>query len=143
MDIENLCGTGRLIGEMTAYVQELLAKLLTVSDRDQVVVAADRMNGAAVGFAWQGQRVLKLAEGKDGADLALLDVLTDERYLAQFDEVVVASGDGIFAEPLLALSKQGLRVTVVSYGEQLALKLRYCASRVLNISDRLRMSAAA
>lgn len=143
VDIENLCGTGRLIGDMIVYVQEILARMLMLSHRDQLVIATDKGNGAAVGFAWQGQRVLRLAEGKDGADLQLLDVLSDTRYLSQFDEIVVASGDGIFAEPLLELSRQGFTVTVVSYVEQMALKLRYCASRVLNISDHLVASVAA
>jgi hypothetical protein len=46
--------------------------------------------------------------------LALIDVIRLEDISARFDHVVIASGDGIFAEPCARLQAAGCSVTVVS-----------------------------
>ena len=52
--------------------------------------------------------------GVDGADRALLSVVENEGIAVRFEGVVIASGDGIFAEAAALFAGCGLSVTVVS-----------------------------
>jgi uncharacterized LabA/DUF88 family protein len=65
--------------------------------------------------------------GEDGADLALLDVLLGERVAARFDEVVLASGDGIFTDAVAALGTAGVDVTVLARSGHCSKRLRLAA----------------
>ena len=53
-----------------------------------------------------------LREGHDGADLALENVLSSENVEERFSEVVIVSGDGLFANQAARLRSLGVRVTV-------------------------------
>ena len=72
--------------------------------------------------------------GHDGADLALLAV-TDEGLEDRFEEIVIGSGDGIFAAAARRLRLRGAVVTVVSRRDSLSRELARAASRVLFLDD--------
>ncbi len=75
--------------------------------------------------------------GKDGADLALLDVVDDAWVVGQFDRVCVASGDHAFAPLARTLKEQGLHVTVVSRPLSVAAELYSAASEHLVLPPAL------
>ena len=69
--------------------------------------------------------------GPDGADLALIDELSDLRIMKRYRRVTLCSGDGIFADSLAALAAAGIVVTVVSVRDRLARRLAMAAHEVL------------
>jgi hypothetical protein len=68
--------------------------------------------------------------GRDGADLALLDVLENERVDERFERVTICSGDGIFTDAAARLAGVGVDVTAVSLPGHLATRLELAARHV-------------
>jgi hypothetical protein len=68
--------------------------------------------------------------GLNGADLALLGVLDNERVDDRFGHVTICSGDGIFAVSAARLGGAGVDVTVVSLKGHLAARLELAARYV-------------
>lgn len=112
--------------------QAAIAAAVVPRSDDQVVIACGRFSVDVVGFEWQGPRRLVFRAGTNGADLELLDILATERVGDRFTEIVLVSGDGIFAE---AVSRLGLHadVTVASLTDSCSRRLRMAAKRVLDI----------
>jgi hypothetical protein len=81
--------------------------------------------------------------GKDGADLALLEHASNNRWVAsRFDRVVIGSGDGIFEDKALALRSLGVTVGVIGRVGGTAQGLRRVATYVREISSGDRTYAA-
>ena len=110
VDIENQVGASELTAENVVEVKTALDLLEGAGVMH--VVACSHHNAKAVMFNWPKARII-LKSGKDGADLALIEVATDERVGKRFDRVVIASGDGIFAEVAKDLSNDGVQVCIV------------------------------
>lgn len=101
---------------------------------DQLVLACGRQSVGVVGFEWAGRRRLLFRGGIDGADLELLDVLDTEHVGERFAELVLVSGDGIFAEVISRLAKSsGIDVTVAARTGACSRRLRMAAKKVLYI----------
>lgn len=132
VDIENIVGGGVSLPGEVHGAQAAIAAAIGPRDHDHVVVACGRFSVDVVGFEWAGPHRLVFRGGSNGADLELLDILETERVGDRFDEVVVVSGDGIFAD---VVSFLGLRsdVTVVSRPESCSRRLRMAAKYVLNL----------
>lgn len=82
-------------------------------------------------------------KGKNGADIALEDVLKKERVPERFSEVVIVSGDGLFAEEARSLRDSGVRVTVDSPCGRASRSLLLAASLIdLRGAKRLEASYA-
>jgi hypothetical protein len=94
----------------------------------------------AAAHGWPGARVL-VGHGPDGADRALLEAASPEDIAARFDNVIVASGDGVFTQLVALLRLRGLEVTVVARRESLSRRLGRVASRVLVFSDDVGVEA--
>jgi uncharacterized LabA/DUF88 family protein len=60
----------------------------------------------------------------------LLDVIETEEPARRYDTIVVASGDGIFAEPVGRLCQEGCAITVVARRGSLSRRLRLAAPDV-------------
>jgi hypothetical protein len=132
IDIENIVGGGVLMPEQVQAAQAAIAAAVVPRNDDQVVIACGRFSVDVVGFEWRGPRRLVFRAGMNGADLELLDILETERVGDRFAEIVLVSGDGIFAE---VVSRLGLHadVTVASRAESCSRRLRMAAKRVLDI----------
>lgn len=131
VDIENLTGTPTPTGDaVRSWRQEYTSRF--VASGDFVVVASNHLAFATVGFAWTGARHL-VRSGPDGADLALLDVIADERVEKRFSSVVIASGDGIFTEAAAWLASHGVQVKVVTRPGSLARRLQLAAGCVVTV----------
>ena len=82
---------------------------------------------------WHGSGRAAEGYGADGADRALLEVLTYDVH-RRFERVVIASGDGIFAESVALLTQRGTHTTVVAHERGLSARLRMAASEVVLLS---------
>jgi hypothetical protein len=130
VDIENLIGSPRPT-ELEAHdCRRRYTEHLAVRPGDLVVIACNHGAALAVGFGWREARLL-LRSGQHGADAALLDVIANENINRRFRSVVVASGDGCFAEPVASLARAGVEVTVVSNACALSRRLKLAARQVV------------
>jgi len=99
---------------------------------DQVWVGVDGGGLRNVAWEWSAGRPVE-GYGENGADLALLELLTDD-VRRRFERVVLASGDGIFAERVASLTRRGVHTTVVAHECGLSAPLRIAASEVVLLS---------
>ena len=127
LDIENLMG-GPFAGKhalQSASAQ--YRRVAAVKDSDLVIVGCNPRLAWETDAAWPGAEV-RVGIGPDGADRALLSAVSDDLWIARrFDRVIVGSGDGIFANTIMALKGWGIAVGVVSLRTSLSLALRQCA----------------
>jgi hypothetical protein len=130
VDIENLAATPSPSQEDVTAVVDHLRDLLPGFDCAQRIVACSHQAAANVAFAFPPARHL-WRSGPDGADLALLSVLDNERVDDRFGQVTICSGDGIFAASAARLGGAGVAVTVVSLQGHLAARLELAARHVL------------
>lgn len=132
VDLENVVGGAHMTVEQAGCAQQLISDALCLTSKEQVIVGIGPTALLSAGICWPGSRTV-MGRGQDGADLALLDVLSAERVEERFDEVVLVSGDGIFSEAVAALGAHGIVVTVVSLVGSCSKRLRMAASSTLFI----------
>lgn len=130
VDVENLLGSGRPAPAELSWCARTYWGLGLVGPDDLVVVGCNPLIGLEVGLRWRGCRLL-VGHGPDGADRALLPVLTRERVEQRFTQVIVASGDGVFVDPVAWLQRHRVEVTVVSRPRALSARLRLAATHYL------------
>lgn len=130
VDVENLVGSGSPTNHDVARCVTAYRRLRVLRDDDLIVVACNPAIGVSVGLSWRSARLL-VRRGTSGADLALVDVALRERVDSRFDQVVVASGDGLFVDAVGYLQRRGVSVTVVAPLESLSRRLRMAANRVV------------
>ena len=137
MDIENLLGDARPSDARVHAAWVHYQELFDVSNPNQLVVACNHGAACVVGCCFGASARLLVRSGRDGADEALLDVLTYEAIDSRFRQVVIASGDGIFVESVKELIEAGVHVTVVARRNSLSNRLREVASRVIYFEPTL------
>lgn len=130
IDLENLVGCPRPTDFEVSECRDRYSDLVGTDGPDQVIIACNHGALLSVGCGWPHARHL-VRSGPDGADLALLDVIDGERIEERFDEVVIGSGDGIFAMSVVSLQRHGVPVTVVASPGSLSNRLRLAATRVV------------
>jgi hypothetical protein len=131
--MENMTGGACLTAQPVQEIKRVLSALLGLGIHDHVVIGTSHIGLIEVGLNWHGARRV-VRSGPNGADLALLDVL-DEGVSDRFEEVVIASGDGIFTAAVSALAAGGVGTTVVGRRGTIAKSLQLAATRVLYLSD--------
>jgi hypothetical protein len=129
VDIENVCGNARPLRHDVEMARRCYEELMSPGADDHFVIACNHGACIEVGLAWLGARLV-VRSGPDGADLALLGILDHEDIPSRFGRVVIASGDGIFADVADQLASEGVEVTVVSLEHSLSRRLRLAAGRV-------------
>jgi hypothetical protein len=134
VDIENVAGGGVVTEALAAWARDVVVSALAVRDGEQVVIGTSHVGLFHTWNVWPGARI-KVRSGPNGADLELLEVLTAERIEERFDEVVLVSGDGIFAEAVARLGAAGVSVTVASWVEGLSVRLCLAARRTVYLND--------
>lgn len=132
IDIENLIGTPSPTCEEVEMSEAVLRLVLPGFDAAQRIVACSHHAAHTVAFGFPGARHL-WRSGPDGADLALLDVLENERVDERFERVTICSGDGIFAASAARLAAAQVDVTVVSLPGHLATRLQLAARYVTHL----------
>jgi hypothetical protein len=129
IDIENLMATPSPNAEEVKRVKATLREVVPGFDSAQSIVASSHHAAPAAAFSFPGARYL-WRSGPDGADLALLGVLENERVDERFERVTICSGDGIFAAAACWLARAKVDVTVVSLAGHLAARLQLAARHV-------------
>ncbi|MBQ9043230.1 MAG: NYN domain-containing protein [Eggerthellaceae bacterium] len=130
LDIENYAGKAVIGPDDVEAVRESIDRQFRPGDADMIVVGTSHTNNfLCAALSWKGPRHV-LRRGRDGADLALLASIGEYR-LDAFAEVLVMSGDGIFADKAAELVAQGVRVTVVSRPGSLSWRLVASAPHML------------
>lgn len=129
VDIENIANGPCLRAETVRWVKHAVTNAAKIGASDHVVVATSHINLLPVGCNWSGIRYV-VRSGPDGADLALLDVLTED-IPGRYEHVVLASGDGIFAPAVARLARAGVTTTVLGLRGTVARTLQLAASRVI------------
>ncbi len=130
VDIENAVGTGMVNEESCKRAMERIYRDHKPQDGDLTVVGVSHsMNYFAV-KNWNKSIRVVAEWGHDGADLALENVLANERVEKRFGEVVIVSGDGLFANQAARLRALGVKVTVDARAIQLSRLLAFSCSNV-------------
>lgn len=116
-DVENLShgatGSCEEVAELWSIITQ---QALGLAPRDHVVVGAARFVVRRYRAAIDGANVRWVVgeDGPDGADRALLRAIDLRRVARDYDELVILSGDGAFAELARRAKSLGLRVHVVT-----------------------------
>ena len=139
VDIENVVGGAVVAPEAVLWAKANVRKVIDIDPDDQIVIGTSHIGLLSTGCAWPNLRYV-VRSGPDGADLALLEVL-EENIADRFDEVVLVSGDGIFASTVSSLTHDGVTVIVVSHPDGLSSRLRIAASRVTYLPERYHVSS--
>lgn len=134
VDIENVVGGSAALRDYVLWAKDVVEQCISARSDDQVVIGVAPTGLLDLAYGWKRVRYVMRA-GQDGADLVLLEVL-DENIADRFAEVVLVSGDGIFAEAVAELASQGVRTTVVAHSDALSRRLELAASEVLFLPDR-------
>lgn len=139
IDAENLLGGPNAPGTSVRRLWEVYRYGVPTTPNDQYFWASSqRLARNAVGMLpAQGLRVL-VRDGKDGADNALLDMVDLEHLVRRFRRLVIASGDGKFADVAIAARAAGLHVHLVTGVSDCSRRL----NRMASTRARLRLGIA-
>ena len=129
IDIENAVGIGAIDEESCQMVRSRIEREYRPAGGDLTVIGVSHQSNVFPAHSWDGARVV-LREGHDGADLALEGVLANERVEDRFSEVIIVSGDGLFAGQAERLRSLGVKVTVDARARQLSRLLAFSCSTV-------------
>lgn len=139
IDAENLLGGPNAPGDAIRHLWQVYRYGIPTTVNDQFFWASSqRLARNSVGvLPLQGLRVL-IRDGKDGADDALLDMVDLAHLANRFDRLVIASGDGKFANIAIAARAAGLHVHLVTGVSDCSRRL----SRMASTRARLRLDIA-
>lgn len=140
IDIENLCGSNRPSQAQVELARTRYEDCVHVDSMDLVIVASAYGNLMNAALGWPDARYL-CADGKDGADICLAEVIVEEGVCERFESVVLASGDGGFAPFIAHLAGRGLDTTVVSQSDSLSRQLRMAAHKCFVLFPEIEESA--
>ena len=129
VDIENAVGIGTVDEESCRKVRSRIEREYKPAGGDLTVIGVSHQNNVFPARSWDGARIV-LRKGHDGADLALENVLSSESIEERFSEVVIVSGDGLFASQAARLRSLGVKVTVDARACQLSRFLAFSCSSV-------------
>ena len=128
VDIENAVGLSAVSERECQMVKSRIEQVYKPNAGDLIVIGVSHSNNVFPASSWNGARI-KFRTGHNGADLALEEVLSNENVESRFSEVVIVSGDGLFAKQAARLKSLGVKVTVDSRPSQLSrLLARNCSS---------------
>lgn len=141
IDIENEIGKAEPSATEVAQFRHFYLAFNNVPQDAHIVVGASSpLALLAIADGWPGARSV-YKQGKDGADLALLEVALNEGAAGRFGKVVIASGDHVFTQAVDTLQARDVDVRVFArkYGTHHTL---YTHCRDVRTFTELEFSAA-
>lgn len=142
VDLENIVRSPRPTLALAISEAYKIQSLLKIQDSDLVVVAGACGNALVVGHvATQLHGQARCRNGRDGADLALLEDLIQlpaqslKSKTMPINEIVIASGDHIFAEYAKRKKSLGIFITVLAYRQSLSFELAQACNRVIYLDQ--------
>lgn len=131
-----MVGGAVMSDEQAMAAQRSVQQAVELTGCEQVIIGTSPYGLLYSWSGWGGARPrFVVGSGVNGADLALLEVLREERIEERFDRVVVASGDGIFTDAVARLGAAGVEVTVVARSGHCARRLQMAAGRTVFLSQ--------
>lgn len=132
LDIENLAGgvssrSGPAPSIAFPAAIRAYQQTVTMAETDQAVVACHpNLAFHAKGAIPRARLIVR--GGENGADLALLDAVADEKWVAnRFDRVIIGSGDAIFLPLMRRLQGFGISVGAIALVSSFSGELRWAA----------------
>lgn len=141
VDIENIAGGACKTDSIVRSARDALAATGLIGLTDHVVIGTSHIGLVPVGANWEKARYV-VRSGRDGADLALLDVMAEDLPI-RFESVVLASGDKIFAPAVADLAAAGVPTIVIGRRGHISHALHKVASKVIYLADSTDALAAA
>lgn len=141
IDIENLAGTPSPTSDDVEAAKAALRAVVPDLDQAQRIVACSHHAAPTVFFAFPTARHL-WRSGRDGADLALLDVLENELVHERYDQVIICSGDGLFAGMAASLAAAEVDVTAIAVEGHLSARLELAACQVVRLENTASLVSA-
>lgn len=136
IDVENIVGGACNVTEQGAmWAREILRKELFMRDEEHAIIAvtaSQALYPAALAFPG---KLLRVRFGESGADLALIDALDPKKDATRYDEVIFASGDGIFAATASQFAGLGTRVAAIAHPGGFSPALRLAVHDTLYFKD--------
>ena len=130
VDIENAIGAGCIDEESCRAVRNRIQEVYKPKNCDLTIIGVSHPNNVLPAACWNRSVRVVATWGHNGADLALDRVLSKEGVEDRFDEVVIVSGDGMFAMQATRLRSLGVKVTVDSEARRLSKRLALSCSSV-------------
>ena len=136
IDLENLIEGGpRAVASRHADAIQRFQEVARPSQRDHLIVGVNPALMLVAFTAFPSGRVV-VGGGKDGADHAILHTIDPiESCATLYYRLVIASGDGIFADAAARFAHLGLRVDVVARGGTVSRALATAAHGVQYLSE--------
>ncbi len=131
VDLENACGGSNLVAQNQKVVKQKI-HMFTNQFASQATYSVGPLalqNSPSLIWDWEFARFVP-GRGLDGADLALLSAIQSDRFRANVDNLILVSGDHIFAETVKALKLSGIATTVVARHSSLSNQLRKAATHI-------------
>lgn len=127
IDIENLAGNGRLLSQDVVGVRDRFQQAVAPDEMDLFTVGCDSSNAFHVRSAFPGARLV-VGRGPDGADLALIEAMQEDMQSGAWStQVLLGSGDHIFAPILAAMAGEGAITRVVGIEGHTSHRLKLAA----------------
>lgn len=131
VDLENACGGSLLVRDYEKLIRRSILEIreCCTTQVTYSVGPTAISNCPELIWNWGFARFLP-GRGIDGADLALLAAIQNEPFRANYDSLVLVSGDHIFADEISHLNSTGVSTTVIAHEFSLSSQLRKVASKV-------------
>lgn len=130
VDIENAVGAGIIDKGSCRRAMERIYHAHKPKDGDLTIVGVSHTENFIAVKSWNASIRVVGQWGHNGADLALESVLENENVENRFGEIVIVSGDGLFAKQATRLRSIGVKVTVDARAAQLSRSLAFSCSAV-------------
>jgi hypothetical protein len=131
IDVENTHAEQRHNERSVKGLKHILEMMLQTGLGDVVIGTSFGPSLMPVQAAFGGEARYTYANGRDGAELAILDYMHKHYPVGSVDHLIVVSGDHLFTELAQAHRAAGARVTVISLHRSCAENLRRSAHKVL------------
>lgn len=129
-EIESIAEGAVRTVSLALWAKRQVAEAIALKEGEQVIVGATHRSALAARMVWPQSRIVTGPRAEDVRN-EILQVLQEERISERFDELVLASGNGVYAEAVSSLGASGVEVTAVAWPENLSKRLRMAAAHVV------------
>lgn len=136
VDLENACGGSHQVPLFHREVLTAIKRLVQAGNHLTIYSTGPKALELCpeLLFTWSGARYVQ-GRGIDGADNALLDVISHEPVASRSSRLVLVSGDHAFTQSVADLRSSGIQTTVVSRPQSLARNLAQVADEICWLPD--------
>lgn len=129
VEIESITEGAVRTVSLASWAKRQVAEAIALKEGEQVIVGATHRSVLAVQMVWPQSRIITGPSPEDVQD-EILQVLREERIPERFDELVLASGNGVYAQAVASLGASSVEVTAVAWPENLSKRLRMAVAHV-------------